>query len=89
MDVLLGLDHAHLMAVLATRIGKDDDPVASHPKLGCIARGVIETEPRRVAARTNVSFSTEDQDPLAHAIRRFCDTEDFGRTWRPCSAEYG
>ena len=41
VDILLGLNHAYLMAVLESRCGGENDPIASKTKLGWIARGFI------------------------------------------------
>ena len=39
--MLLGLDHSHLIAVLESRVGRDDDPFASRTRLGWIVRGLL------------------------------------------------
>ena len=41
MDVLIGLDHAHLMVPLESRVAGPDAPIASRSALGWMVRGVV------------------------------------------------
>jgi len=54
VDVLLGLDHGELMAVLESRYGDHGQPFASRTKLGWIVRGVVgaDIKPGKVRAST-------------------------------------
>ena len=78
IDILLGLDYAHLMAVLEARNGEDDQPIATRTRLGWVVRGVIECDPGPLAARVHAVFGAAEEEVLADAVRRFCDTENFG-----------
>jgi len=42
IDILLGLDHSRLLAVLESRVGGDDEPFASRTRLGWVNRGLLE-----------------------------------------------
>ena len=78
IDILLGLDYAHLMAVMEARSGGDDEPIATRTRLGWVVRGVIECDPGPLAARIHAVFGAAEEDVLAQAVRLFCDTENFG-----------
>ena len=74
VEVLLGLDHAHLMIVEETRRSKDYKPIASKTRLGWVVRGVTG------ASRSfgNVLHSwCEEENNLAASKRRFCEMDSF------------
>lgn len=81
VDVLLGLDHPHLMAVMEARKGKDYEPIASRTRLGWVVRGVVGKD-TTIGAKVHLLFTSEtanDVGPeLIAAMRAFCDTESFG-----------
>ena len=52
IDVLLGLDHSHLIAVLESRVGRDDEPFASRTRLGWIVRGLLGGDIGPMTARS-------------------------------------
>ncbi|XP_057376361.1 uncharacterized protein LOC130697472 [Daphnia carinata] len=79
VDILLGIDQAHLMTAIESRIGQADEPTAIWTRLGWIVRGVIKNTYKSLMARTYAVFADiEGSDALAQQMRRFCDTEDFG-----------
>ena len=75
VEVLLGLDHAHLMIVEETRRSKDYKPIASKTRLGWVVRGV--TGASRSFGKVLHSLCEEEKD-LAASMRRFCETDLFG-----------
>ena len=82
VDILLGLDHAQLSAVIETRIGEENEPVAIRTRLGWIVRGVVGVDVKPTTARVYSAFTTiedgESRSNLADAMRRFYETESFG-----------
>ncbi|XP_046452741.1 uncharacterized protein LOC124200515 [Daphnia pulex] len=81
IDILLGLDHRHLVIPLDVRSGADNEPYAFKSKLGWIVRGVLgEADPKQ-SARINVISSRNITD-LDTAIRKFADTESFGTEYK-------
>jgi hypothetical protein len=52
VDVLVGLDHAHLLAVQESRVGEEMEPIASKTKLGWIVRGVVDGRVNLASARS-------------------------------------
>ncbi|XP_032792710.1 uncharacterized protein LOC116929557 [Daphnia magna] len=42
VDILVGLDHAHLIAVIQSRVGAEKEPIASKTAFGWIVRGFVE-----------------------------------------------
>ena len=82
IDILLGLDQAHLMTALETRTGRDDEPIASRTRLGWMVRGVLTSKSESIRARMHAVFSSTEDDSLAGAIHRFCDSEDFGTEFK-------
>lgn len=78
VDVLIGLDQAHLMAVVEARVGGRDEPIASKTALGWIVRGVVNTERRPLRARIHTAFVSMEGEKLESAVKQFCDTENFG-----------
>jgi hypothetical protein len=80
-DILLGLDHSHLVIPLDVRSGADNEPYAFKSKLGWIVRGVLgEADPKQ-STRINVISSRNISD-LDTAIRQFADTESFGTEYK-------
>ncbi|XP_045034626.1 uncharacterized protein LOC123475691 [Daphnia magna] len=88
IDVLLGLDHSHLIAVLESRVGGDDEPFASRTRLGWIVRGLLGGDIGPMTARSYhlTATSREEgpvvQDSLDAEFRAFCETENFGTEFR-------
>lgn len=85
MDILLGVDHPHLLAVLESRVGGKDEPFASRTKLGWIVRGLLGGDCNPTTARAYHLNGPEKfmegrtpSDSLASEFRQFCDTEAFG-----------
>ena len=79
IDLLLGLDHGHLIAPLETRAGDEFETMAVLTQLGWIARGVIGSRTPRTA-RVNLVFGTQPEElaSLTAAVNRFADAEAFG-----------
>ncbi|XP_045022777.1 uncharacterized protein LOC116935689 [Daphnia magna] len=88
IDVLLALDHSHLIAVLESRVGGDDEPFASRTRLGWIVRGLLGGDIGPMTARSYhlTATSREEgpavQDSLDAEFRAFCETENFGTEFR-------
>ena len=88
IDVLLGLDHSHLVAVLETRVGGDDEPFASRTRLGWIVRGLLGGDVGPMTARshhltsTSASSGQSTETSLDAEFKRFCTTEDFGTEFK-------
>ncbi|KAI9562518.1 hypothetical protein GHT06_009962 [Daphnia sinensis] len=88
IDVLLGLDHSHLIAVLESRVGGDDEPFASRTRLGWIVRGLLGGDIGPMTARSyHLTASSREegpavQDSLDAKLRAFCETENFGTEFR-------
>ena len=84
VDVLVGLNHATLIAAVESRIGADDEPTATKTRLGWTVQGVVgeQTGTKRVAALHATilrAFASTDVTPaLLEQVRRFADTESFG-----------
>ncbi|XP_057380651.2 uncharacterized protein LOC130703047 [Daphnia carinata] len=78
IDVLVGMDHAHLSMVQEGRGGKAGEPVASRTQLGWIIRGVTDTQDTLATVRSNRVISSTYSKDLNTQLRRFCDTEEFG-----------
>ncbi|KAI9551057.1 hypothetical protein GHT06_007663 [Daphnia sinensis] len=68
IDLLIGLDYAHLLVVSESRGEEAGQPIASHTKFGWIIRVVTGPESTQNPVR---SFRAVE-------LRRFCDTEEFG-----------
>lgn len=81
MDVLLGLEDAHLMAAIESRSGGDFEPIASRTRPRWIVRGVIGIDVAS-SAGTHTAFVTHAESKiypdLDRAIKHFCDTDTFG-----------
>ena len=77
IDILLGLDHAHLMLPTESRAGKPHEPCGIRTKLGWIVRGVIGGGRRLRTGRANLLVGQQDQQ-LDADFKRFCNAEDFG-----------
>ena len=88
IDVLLGLDHSHLIAVLESRVGRDDEPFASRTRLGWIVRGLLGGDIGPMTARSyNLTATSREEGPsvqesLDAEFRAFCKTENFGTEFR-------
>ena len=78
IDILLGLDYAHLIAVREARSGGNDEPIATRTRLGWVVRRVIECDPGPLAGRIHAVFGAAEEDVLAQAALLFCDNENFG-----------
>lgn len=83
VDILLGLDNAHLMIPREIRHGSHHQPIASRTRLGWMVRGKIDEgdQPlsRKLARLHHVSATTAElEQGLVDQLRRFCDTEAFG-----------
>lgn len=85
LDVLLGLDHSHFMAVNESRYDGDFEPIASKTRLEWVVRGVIGadvgTRPRTRLAHTNSAIQQAYPD-LDIAVKRLYDTESFGTEYQ-------
>ncbi len=80
IDILLGLDHAHLLMPLEQRIGGDKEPYAIGTRLGWAVRGIIRPAVNKREARFNF-LCTQPEDgqmetPLDAAFRQFCNAEN-------------
>ena len=88
IDVLLGLDHSHLVAVLETRVGGDDEPFASRTRLGWIVRGLLGGDVGPMTARshhltsTSASSGQSTETSLHAEFQRLCTTEVFGTEFK-------
>lgn len=97
VDLLIGMDYAHLLVVQESRGGKAGEPIASRTRLGWIIRGVTDTQDARSSARSCRIIGDIPLDDLKMESRRFCDTEDLGTEFRSkcltpdheCSLELG
>ncbi|XP_045028849.1 uncharacterized protein LOC123471498 [Daphnia magna] len=80
VDILLGIDQAHLTTATESRIGRENEPTAIRTRLGWIVREVIGTTIRNLTVRMHAVFANIEEEgaALAKQMRRFCDTEDFG-----------
>ncbi|XP_059350988.1 uncharacterized protein LOC132087913 [Daphnia carinata] len=78
VDILIGTDHTHLLAVKETREGKDYERIASRTRLGWIIRGVTTKHTTVTAVRVCTISCRIPLDGLTVQMRRFCDTEAFG-----------
>ena len=78
IDLLLGLDYAHLLVVSESRGGEAGQPIASHTKFGWIIRGVTGPETVQNPVRSFRAVSTVLLEDIKVELRRFCDTEEFG-----------
>lgn len=79
VDILLGSDYAHLLAVTECRLGKEFEPVASKTQLGWMVNGVIGTEDIQVKSVRihHACFSRQEDystqpELLANQSRRSC-----------------
>lgn len=81
IDILLGLDYAHLSAALE-RLGGEFEPVASRSRLGLMVRGVIGLDERIKTAKMHSAFAiTQVGDAsriLARAEKGFCKQPTVG-----------
>ena len=83
VDILLGLDYAHLVAVIESRVGVAGEPIASRTPLGWIVRGVFGGDLNPSTARVHKTNATAEIGPqLLSEMRRFCDTESFGTEYQ-------
>ncbi|XP_057378039.1 uncharacterized protein LOC130700052 [Daphnia carinata] len=82
IDILLGMDYGHLVATLESRVGREDEPVASRTRLGWIVRGVIGAESSVYTIRLHHVSSSTSLTEIANELRRFCDTENFGTEYQ-------
>jgi hypothetical protein len=88
IDVLLGLDHSYLIAVLESRVGGDDEPFASRTRLGWIVRGLIGGNIGPMTSRfyhltaTSREEGPSVQESLDANFRPFGKTENFGTEFR-------
>ncbi|XP_046632671.1 uncharacterized protein LOC124312218 [Daphnia pulicaria] len=78
VDILVGLDHAHLVAVIESRVGLEKEPIASKTAFGWIVRGVVEGRVNVTSVRSCKISGSASLANLATEMRRFCDTEDYG-----------
>lgn len=78
IDLLIGLDYAHLLVVSESRGGEVGQPIASHTKFGWIIRGVTGPESTQNPVRSFQAVSTVLLEDVKVELRRFCDTEEFG-----------
>jgi len=53
IDILLYLDHSHLLAVLESKVGGDDEPFASRTWLEWIVRGLLGADIGPTTARVH------------------------------------
>ena len=88
VDLLLGLDHSHLMAVLESHHGAEFEPIASRTRLGWVVRGVVGVDVSP-DARTHAAFVAhavgQTSSGLDATFKRFGDTEAFGSEHQtPC-----
>jgi hypothetical protein len=78
VDILVGLDHAHLVAVIESRVGAEKEPIASRTAFEWIVRGVVEGRVNVTSVRSCKISGCTSLANLAMEMRRFCDTEDYG-----------
>ena len=78
VDLLIGMDYAHLLVVQESRGGRVGEPIASCTKLGWIVRGVTDTQDTRNSVRSYRIVGNTLLEDLKIELRRFCDTEEFG-----------
>ncbi|XP_045032663.1 uncharacterized protein LOC123474519 [Daphnia magna] len=78
VDLLIGIDHIHLLGVKETREGKDYEPIASRTRLGWIIRGVTNKHTTVTAVRACTISGRISLEDVAVEMRRFCDSENFG-----------
>lgn len=65
VDILIGLDYAHLLALIECRGGKDFEPVAPRNRLSWLVRGVIGKDKKISSARPNHTMASSPEfDPI-------------------------
>ena len=74
VDILLGLDHAHLLVPLEVKVGEPREPVAKKTPFGWMAVGPIGTSQKSARAY----HLTGNVKTLDAAFQRFWDSESFG-----------
>ena len=77
IDILLGLDHAHLLVPLEIRTGKPQEPVAKKMSFGWTAVGPIGKSSKG-AHTYRVTRVESDTETLDVAFKQFWDSESFG-----------
>ena len=82
IDVLLGLDHSNLLAVLESRVGGEHEPFASRTRLGWVVRGLLGSDigPMTTAHIHHISATSEFS--LDEVFQKFCTTENFGTEFK-------
>lgn len=76
VEVLLGLDHTHILAVDETHKGKDFEPFASRTRLCWVVRGVTGAD-IHVEKVLHSVCTNEDNEILATSMRCLCKTDSF------------
>ena len=84
VDILIGLDHRHLSAVLDSRIGSEGQPIAERNKLGWVVSGVIGEQTDTVAVASHSVFTSfaPEEDALLKQVKVLCDSENFGTEYK-------
>jgi len=86
VDILLGLNHGHLMSVMDARNGGEDEPFASLTRLGWVVRGVIGVDHQMEKLRINSTICSvpaeQEGQELAAALHRLFESESFGTEHR-------
>jgi hypothetical protein len=82
IDVLVGLDHSNLLAVLESRVGGEHEPFASRTRLGWVIRGLLGSDigPMTTAHIHHISATSESS--LAEMFQKLCTTENFGTEFK-------
>ncbi|XP_057379669.1 uncharacterized protein LOC130701908 [Daphnia carinata] len=82
VDLLIGVDHYHLIVPTESRVGEEGEPSAVKTQFGWYARGVIGSKLRRPPTSHTVtavrSYSLRVNAALEKELRGFCETENFG-----------
>ncbi|KZS22068.1 Uncharacterized protein APZ42_010962 [Daphnia magna] len=71
IDLLIGLDYAHLLVVSESRGGEIGQPIASHTKFGWIIRGVTGLESTQNPVRSFRAVSTVLLEDIKVELRRW------------------
>jgi hypothetical protein len=77
-DVLVGLDHSNLLAVLESRVGGERETFASRTRLGWVVRGLLGSDigPMTTAHIHHISATSESS--LDEEFQTICTAENFG-----------
>jgi hypothetical protein len=78
IDVLVGLGHSNLLAVLESGVGGEREPFASRTRLGWVVRDLLGSDigPMTTAHINHISATSESL--LDEEFQKICTAENFG-----------